>query len=347
MRFADMVDDLSARLTSGYRHSVSISRGALQGKLHVPSYAREVAHGRPDHFPVIRATRVIHTPENLLVSEAIRLSLAVTRAWAHQRGAEGKAGLAVLQKLTRTEARHPWTELRNIPRPPLSTLIPVVRGRAVAGMIPLNSPILGVCDLFENRNRNAAAFDASAEALAFAATNNPRFGDRLFELLCLAWIIDGVQTACDESVLVPGALRQGSVAPILRATHHTTQLQVFFQTGRPLGPKRWRDRITMKPLAAIPDIVVKARRGDQQWFFIIDAKNRPKGSDSSVVYKLLGYRENTSVQPFLAVAIFPTADSNLTHRTLIHRPNRVTLLRLPLRSGRRIVQRLVRQVLTS
>jgi len=346
MRFAEMIDELSRQITSIYRHHIVFSSGTLNGTLHVPSYVREIAQGRGDRFPVIRATRVNHTTENLLVSEALRLSLTVARYWAQERGAEGKTGIALLRRLTRAEAAYPWAELRNLPRPPISTLIPIVRGRAVAGVISHGSPILDVCDLFGSDSGNPVAFQASAKAFAFAAATNPVFADRLFELVCLAWIIGGIRAVADQSVLNPLVLQGGGAEPILHARDGRTEVKVFFQTGRPLGAKRWRDRATMKLLAAIPDILLETRRNGETRFFVVDAKNRPQASDSSVAYKMLGYSENIAVRPFFGMAIFPSARRKITRRTLVRGLNQVTLLRVPLDMGSRVVRRVIRQMLS-
>jgi hypothetical protein len=116
---------------------------------------------------------------------------------------------------------------------------------------------------------------------------------------------------------------------------------VYFQNGaEALGNTSWRYR-GGAPFRALPDIVLKVQSRTNERIVIIDAKNRSEGSASEVTYKLLGYRENLRLSPFLAVALFPSFGRFSSKR--LEESNgsaAIALLRLPLVRARNIVGRL-------
>ena len=180
-----------------------------------------------------------------------------------------------------------------------------------------------------------------------ADTQSPEFEDRVFELLCLSWMISALQSYCTDMVVNPIALRGPKKGPIATGRFGGKTIALFYQQSTGLLPvPSWVDRRTQKPFRAIPDVVLKISDGVTDRFMILDAKNRALASESEVAYKLMGYRDNLGIVPFRAVGIYPSFSSRLRLRRFEKvSGDQILLFHVPLSNGRQTVQRVARQFL--
>src|SRR5581483_4171101 len=138
-------------LTFAYRHDEFDSSDFVRGQINIRRLAARRAQGDRRSIPVMRATRAITTPENLLAAEALRISQSIANRWAVRDGAEGRLARELVRRLTRLDCNPPWSQLRSSPRPDLRQLIPIVRGRSVLGVIERDSPFIQLADLLDSQ----------------------------------------------------------------------------------------------------------------------------------------------------------------------------------------------------
>jgi hypothetical protein len=290
-----------ASLGHAYRHTVHYGRGRIEGALIVPRLVQERAANRFLDVPVLRIQRQIETPEALLVSEAIRSAANVCRCWRGRGGAEAMLAKNWLIDLNRIEARAPWSELRDRPRSSIRALAAIVKHRAIAGWNRKDGPISKFADLILE---DASSVAAAAGPIAFLASTDERFEDRLFELVCLGWLIAAFAKSLDGFSIDKAGLTSGN-RPILSGSFRDLKLRLFYQSGHLSNLSTYRWKITQRPLRAIPDFVIEVDQGDTNRVYVIDAKNRGRSAESEIVYKLLGYKENLKLEPYWALGLAP------------------------------------------
>ena len=324
------------------------SEGAIKGKVHIPRYVLGKARNDRRGVPVILARRQVSTSENLLVSEAFRLSIAIAELWKMQGSAEGQYAAALLTGLQSYESAFPWNELRTRARPSLVELVGIVEGRIQAGQVELGSFYQKVASLFSRRPDNLSAFEMASTPISMLVSKSPEFEDRVFELLCLAWMIAALRSLCSHVVVKPSALSGPKKEPVATGYFNGCKLTLFFQQSAGVLPNpTWVDKRTNRPFRAIPDLVLKTTRDTRDTILLLDAKNRTISSESEVTYKLLGYKENLGTKPYQGVAIFPSLTRSLRFAWVLQgvADDRIVLAHVPLARGREAVRRLLRQFL--
>ena len=332
--------------TTAYRHELSWSQGAVRGKIHIPRFVLGITRNEKRGIPVILARRQVTTPENLLVSEAFRLCITAVEFWRLRGGAEKQYASRLWSELQAYESDFPWNELRTKARPSLAELVGVVDGRIRAGQVEPGTFYQQVAMLFSERPDNLGAFEKAATPIALLLTQSPEFEDRVFELLCLSWVISALRSYCSDVVINPVALQGPKKGPIATGWFGEKQFSLFYQQSAGLLPiPTWVYRHTDKPLHALPDIVLKVSDGITDRFVILDAKNRTLASESDVAYKLMGYKENLGIKTFQAVGMYPSFSNSLRRRWLEKGAEKILLVHVPLSNGRQTIRRIARQFL--
>ena len=342
--FLQLIKESDLVVTTAYRHVLARSKGVIRGKIDVPRFILGRARNEKRGLPVILASRQITTPENLLVSEVFRLCFAIAEQWKYRGGAEAKEATRLWAGLQIYESTFPWNELRSKARPSLAELVEVVKGRLQTGQVTPGSFYQETALLFSKFPTNLRKFEKAATPLLLLLTRSPKFEDRVFELLCLSWMISTIQMFCLDVVVNPRALYGSNKGPVATGWFGGKKLTLFYQQSAKLLPVPiWIDRHTQMPFRAIPDIVLKISSGTKNRFMILDAKNRTLASESEVAYKLMGYKENLGVVPFLAVGIFPSFSNKLRLRRFeTASGDQILLVHVPLSNGRHTVQRIGR-----
>jgi hypothetical protein len=344
--FLQVLKEADFIITTAYRHVLSWSKGAIRGKIHIPRFALSIARNETRGVPVIQARRQVNTPENLLVSEAFRLCIATAEFWKLRGGAEAYYAEQLCSELQAYESTFPWNELRTKARPALTELLGVVDGRIRSGHVEPGTFYQQVALLFSDRPNNITAFEKAATPISLLLTQSPEFEDRVFELLCLSWMIAALRLYCSNVMINPIALRGTKKGPIATGWFREKQFSLFYQRSAGLLPEpKWVDRHTGAPLRAIPDIVLKISDDITEQFVILDAKNRTLTSESDVAYKLMGYKENLGIEPFQAIGLYPSFSNRLRLRRLEKTSEQILLVHVPLSNGRRIFGRIAQKFL--
>ena len=346
--FLRLLRESDVAVATAYHHVLAWSEGAIKGKIHIPRYVLGKARNDRRGIPLILARRQATTPENLLVSEAFRLSIAIAALWKIQGGAEGKYAAGLLTGLQAYESAFPWSELRTRARPSLVELVGIVEGRIQAGQIELGSFYHTATSLFSTRPDNLSAFEMASTPISMLVSKSTEFEDRVFELLCLAWIVAALRSLCSNVVVKPSALRGPKKEPVATGCFQGNRLTLFFQQSAGVLPDpTWVDRRTRRPFRAIPDLVLKITNDTTDIILLLDAKNRTLSSESEVTYKLMGYKENLGIIPYQGVAIFPgfSGEPRLRMFYKTAADDRILLAHVPLVRGRETVLRLFRQFL--
>ncbi|WP_411340278.1 hypothetical protein V6U71_21320 [Sphingopyxis sp. J-6] len=329
----EIVDEIGDDLPHTYRHDVKYCDDKIDGVLLIPRLIRERSAGR-SRIPVLRASRFSETPEALLISESLRVSVRVASTWRDRGGAEGILSDGMLRRLAVIEARQPWSSLRARSRPALRSLASAVSSRAVAGWHPPGGPLDRLARLVLD---GANSVSDAAGLIAFLVSQDRRFEDRMFELVSLGWLLGALSSWDPSGRIFPHNLR--SSGPIFIGSRGGLKASLHYQAGYLSASARYSWRRSGRNLRAIPDFSLELQEGDHTTVVILDAKNRSESSNSEIAYKMLGYRENLGSRRFLAVAIAPTFG---TKRSLdgVHFGERSSLImRLPLETGRAELRR--------
>jgi hypothetical protein len=330
-------------VSSSYRHRIYYRQDRIDGQIHVPRLLVARAINADAPIPVVRATRQPITPENLFVSEAINRSFTVCRRWSGSSEgidtgtAEERLAKSVSGSLRKFESRKPWSDLRFRPRPSFRALCDAVRGRLKAGIIP-TEPLSEILALFATDPGSPSAFEYSASILALPLTEDPQFEDRLFELLCLAWILDSASANLSQVKVWPTHLKGADGKPVMEGrTSSGKRFRVYYQTGVALPEPRWSYEPSGRKLTGIIDILIEVGEGGNRRLILVDAKNR-RQSEGEVFYKMLGYQQNFQLPIYNAIAIFPAEAEGIRTKVLYEGDHRVWMARLPLDSGRQVVR---------
>ena len=246
------------------------------------------------------------------------------------------------------ESAFPWNELRTRARPSLVELVGIVEGRIQAGQVELGSFYQKATSLFSRRPDNLSAFEMASTPISMLVSRSPKFEDRVFELLCLAWMIAAIKSSCSHVVVKPSSLRGPKKEPVATGYFQGNRLTLYFQQSAGVLPDpTWVDKRTRRPFRAIPDLVLKITDDTTDTILLLDAKNRALSSESEVTYKLMGYKENLGIMPYQGVALFPGFSGELRLRGFYKTAadDRILLAHVPLVRGRETVRRLFRQFL--
>jgi hypothetical protein len=207
-------------------------------------------------------------------------------------------------------------------------------------MVPAE-PLSSLLALLDTDFGSPSGFECSAAILALPLTKHPDFSDRLFELLCLAWILDAVRMRLSGVAVWPCNLKGADGKPVLEGrTLSGQRLRVYYQTGVALPAPQWEYQPSGRKLTGIIDILVELGEGENRSLLLVDAKNR-RQSEGEVFYKMLGYQQNFQIPVYNAVAIFPSEDGGTRLKVIHNQEHRVWMVRLPLDSGRHLVKTLV------
>lgn len=330
---AELIDEVGADPPQAYRHTVHYCEDRIDGALLVPRLIRERAAGRRNRIPVLRAANFAETPEALLVSESLRVSRLVSRSWKQQNGAEGRLAQEIDAKLAQIGNQQPWLTLSLRPRPALHVLASTVKSRTVSGWNTRGGAIDRLCDLVLNKS---AAVSASAGLIAFLVSQDRRFEDRLYELICLGWMLGALKDWDPAGSVRPQNIRKKG--PIFVGQSDRVKIEFHYQAGYMTETARycWQNG---KQLRAIPDFSIEIESPNGRASIILDAKNRAVSSDSEIVYKLIGYQENLGIRPYIAVGIAPTDHHRASSRRVTYQDRNITVLRLPLGRGAKLVKR--------
>ena len=348
--FLRLLRESDLDVATAFHHVLAWSEGAIKGKVHIPRYVLGKARNDRRGVPVILARRQATTPENLLVSEAFRLSIGIAELWKSQDGAEGQYAAGLLTGLQAYESAFPWNELRTRARPSLVELVGIVEGRIQAGQVELGSLYQKATSLFSRRPDNLAAFEMASTPISMLVSRSPEFEDRVFELLCLAWVIAALKSCCTYVVVKPYPLRGPKRGPVVTGYFQENRLDLYFQQSAGVLPApTWVDKKTQRSFQALPDLVLKITNEATYNILLLDAKNRTLSSESEVAYKLMGYKENLGLIRYQGAALFPGFSGELRLRRL-HKAasgDRILLAHVPLIRGRETVRRLLRHFLKS
>ena len=346
--FLRILEDSQLDLVSAYQHVLSWSEGVIRGKVHIPRYVLANTRKEKRGVPVVVARRQVTTPENLLIAEGLRICTAIAAQWRRRGGAEAQIAERLLNELQAHEGNSPWNELRTKARPSLADLVGIVIGRVQTGEIEVESLYHKAALLFARRPENATAFERAASWIALMITQSPEFEDRVFELLCLSWMISVFQACLSDVSVRPDVLRGRRNVPVATGTIGSYRLSLFFQQSAGVLPNvLWADRHTHRPFRAIPDIVLQISDAWTNRVLVIDAKNRSVSSESEVAYKLMGYKENLGIEPFYGIAMYPSFSNQLRLRRLrkTQAPDEILLAHVPLANGKQIVGQFARRLL--
>ncbi|TBE26560.1 hypothetical protein ELH05_01095 [Rhizobium ruizarguesonis] len=325
---------------TAFRHEVYYGRRRVEGAIILPRLIRERAAGRLDTVPVLRTIKNADTPEALFISELIQSSIRVCRWWKRTGGSEGGLASSTLKFFNALENQAPWNELRTRPRPSLAELVGIVRSRLAAGWSKRGGIIDRLLKIVEAESD--AVSDAAGD-IAFFISNDPRYQDRMFELICLGWLVSAARSEFPSFEVHEANFlsTRGPVAAFSRGGRCWTISYQRYYTGE--THYSWRG--SRHRLWAIPDYVAESTFDGQRVTVILDAKNRPQSSRSEIVYKMLGYKENLRIEPFVALALAPTYEAAAFHRVADGEGNSVSLVYLPLDRGELIVRRMLRSAL--
>ncbi|MDX1132201.1 hypothetical protein GOL33_17170 [Sinorhizobium medicae] len=339
-RLAEILQRVTYSELTAFRHEIHYGRRKVEGAIIVPRLIRERAAGRTDSIPVLRTVKNADTPEALFISEIIQSSVRVCRTWIRRGGSEGRLAGKHLKFFSALENQPPWNELRNKPRPALTELVGIVRSRLASGW----SKKGGIIDrLLETIDNEGQAVSDAAGDIAFFISNDPRYQDKMFELICLGWLVAASRTEATSFMLNEENFlsTKGPIAEISTSAGTWKFHYQRFYTSETIYS--WRG--SGRPLRAIPDYVAETEQNGTFKTIILDAKNRPQSSKTEIIYKMLGYKENLGLNRFTALAIAPSYDESSFHRVQDRRGNAVNVIYLQLGKGDVILRRILRSVL--
>ncbi len=340
---AAIITDLEGRLPHSYRHSVHYSEDRVDGVLVVPLLVRERAAGRLGRIPVLRAARFIETPEALLGSELIRTSIRVAESWRGGSGAERSFADKLSRQLRSIEGAQPWSSLRARPRASLWSLAGAVKSRAVAGWTQRDGAFEQLADLVLG-SPNSVLPDAGP--IAFLVSEDDRFEDRVFELVCLGWLLAGLKKLDPAGHIEPRSLKSVGGA-VFSGTRGDVNVRLHYQAGYFSKSARYHWQHRSAQLRAIPDYSLELEGPTWRRSLLLDAKNRRQSGASEVIYKMLGYQENLNIKPYLAVAIAPGFDASIESSSVKYSDKSAYMSRVPLLRGRRIFERMMPKLIDS
>jgi hypothetical protein len=127
--------------------------------------------------------------------------------------------------------------------------------------------------------------------------------------------------------------------PIFTGEKNGLRISLHYQAGYVGKSARYHWRKSGKQLRAIPDFTLELETSEGSLTVLLDAKNRVLNSNSEIVYKLLGYRENLGLSPYFALGIAPAHSGNRSLDGVQHADRRAAILRLPFATGANVLKR--------
>ncbi|MNS07213.1 hypothetical protein D3C72_386500 [compost metagenome] len=338
---AALIQGLGSEIPQIYRHAVHYSVDRIDGVLMVPRLVRERAAGRSDRIPVLRVARFSETPEALFVSELLRLSTRVATAWGRSSGAEGVYARDLEGRLRILESQQPWAALRAAPRASLRSLASSVKTRAVAGWTARGATFETLADLVLG---DAQSVSADPGPIAFMLSEDERYADRIFELVCIGWLLLGLKKLDPKGRIDPHALK-GSSKPLFSGSWKGVVIRLHYQAGYFSQSARYGWRRNGAGLRAIPDYSIELEGRGWRRSVLLDAKNRVLSGPSEVIYKLLGYQENLGISPYLAIGIAPSYGARCDLDGVRFGDRSAMIAKVPLSYGRRFFERMTTVVI--
>jgi hypothetical protein len=239
-------------------------------------------------------------------------------------------------QLAALATQQPWHSLSLRPRPILRTLASTVKGRTIAGWNSSNGPIDRLADLMLS---GPEAVSEAAGPIAFLLSRDQRFEDRLFELICLGWLIGALRSWDPSGILRPQNLQKQG--PIFTGSKNGSSVKLYYQAGYFSAVSRYVWQKTGKKLRAIPDFSIELETSKFRRSIVLDAKNRSANSNSEIIYKLLGYRENLGIVPYFALGIAPVYGDTASLDSVSFGDRHAGVIRVPLGTGGPIFKRAV------
>lgn len=333
---AELIEGLGSEVPQSYRHAVHYSVDRIDGVLMVPRLVQERAAGRPERIPVLRVARFSETPEALFVSELLRLSARIATTWSRSSGAEGIYARDVEGRLRILESQQPWAALRSAPRASLRSLASSVKSRSVAGWTVRGATFETLADLVLG---DAHSVSADPGPIAFMLSEDARYADRIFELICVGWLLIGLKKLDPGGRVDPHALK-GSSKPVFSGSWKGVAIRLHYQAGYLSQFARYHWRRSGVGLRAIPDYSLELEGPDWRRTVLLDAKNRVLSSPSEVIYKLLGYQENLGIAPYLAIGLAPSYGMRCELDGVHFGDRSAMIAKVPLSSGQRFFERM-------
>ena len=327
--------------TTSYRHEITYTTQSISGALNVPRLIRARAANDTRGLPVVRAALHAATPENLFVSEVLQFVNDVCRSWLGRPVGERAIAEKIITQLYEFEGREPWRELRRHARPSMIELIPVVQSRVLSGAVDRTNPVVELLRLVADPEIVPRSLEMAAEPLAMFIADDPRFEDRLFELLVLGWTMRALACTIDRHEIHVCRLKKIKGNVVMSGEINGKQVELYYQGSKRLPRGAWRWRRPDHTLRSLPDIVVAIE--DQ--FIILDAKNRDVSSESEVAYKLLGYKDNLRFSPYYGVGILPLFQGESSSRFMSSGDDRILLSRVHLSKGMQVMGKLVQHLI--
>jgi hypothetical protein len=298
----------------------SESKGAICGRLDIPLYLsrRRTNLSWPRTFPVLLTQDTPDTPENQLVSVALR---QLVRGLGAARAAGPSAERSYSRNLLRwsREKLHsePW--LRAIPDTHPDRLRRQTEHRLRKRQTGNESAYGKFLNWFSQWQFDPSHVDADqAEnliSLLLAFPPGEFFANRVFEIWCLYQVIESFRRCGAMTVAGPRPLWQRS-QPICEMTYAGYAFEIWFQRSLPAAMAGWRYVHNDRTLRGSPDITII---GDGGRRLLIDAKRREVRNESTrseETYKMLGYLENFrelfGAIPFHAALCFLSSEELFT-----------------------------------
>jgi hypothetical protein len=315
LRLQPVIASIERRHSTQRVTSLSESRGAIRGRLHVSHYLarRQALRTLPRRYPVLVTRTVPETPENVLAMQAMGLlARAASRSPFPNQSAEGTLARAQYVWLRSRMRRYPWSDVRrrDHPSPQLLSAIDWRVRRRQTGNESAYTELLDWWGDFslDARLMGRAGIDRVTQGI-LAFPPGDFFWDRVFEVFVLTETSRSLR-AGDCTLLRRRPLHERHRGPVETwRDAEGRQIDIWFQRAAPAGSSSWTYE-QGGPLRGIPDVVIESPGRPT---VLIDAKYRAsRQSRSDEIYKMLGYAENfRSLRPFTGILVFPGADSSL------------------------------------
>ncbi len=335
MRFRELLPPIERRASSTSQLFRDESKGVIRGRLDLPRYLGRRSRQRfgPRTYPVIVTESAADTPENGLVTSALR-GLArqlAGSALARSESAEGEATTEAYGWVRSRLRRLPWAAVTRYA--PLSRLeresAQRIRKRQTGNDTAYGAVIEWLAEWLVDVARIGAAGRSRIVDGLLAFPVGDFFWNKVFEVWCLREVGQALARVGCTLESGPRPLHERGKGPIYTFQRDALPIEVWFQRQEPLGNARWR-YVAGSTLVGVPDVVLSAHGSPP---FLVDAKRRPERqvSQAEEIYKVLGYAENFQERfgsaAFRSVLFFPGVEG----QRLLERGDgaRLTVLFIP------------------
>jgi hypothetical protein len=193
--------------------------------------------------------------------------------------------------------------------------------------------------------RTPGSVTVDAGPIAFLLSDDERYADRVFELVCIGWLLSGLKRMDPAGSVNPEALRSSGEA-IFSGTCEDVRVDLHYQAGYLSKNARYTWRNSGNPLRAIPDYSIELKGPGWSRCILLDAKNRVYSSHSEIIYKMLGYRENLAISPYLAIGLAPNYGARAGISAVDYDKRTAMVARIPLCGGKRLFQKLLPNIIS-